>query len=316
MSIFLNYSNNFELETTPESFTHHCHGSILWNPHTKDQSMNLTCARLNKIAENKRWNPATDIDWIFRTGNQQFPCIPDANPLVGFDEYEKLPIDTRRQISWRYHKMEISEILHGEQLAMLCASQLMTLMPCMESRLFTSRQAADEARHFEFFRDYLDSVDLSVCPPSPALKRLTVEALQSPHWEIKLLICQVLIESLAMAQFSQLARTTQVTSLRQGLRRILDDEARHVKFGADYLAAHFQHHNADNIIVLSNYIMLEITSLRRPLNWPRPTIIVSPSPLLFVGTSINYAIICADNESTTRHSYNRDSGNFLSISRR
>lgn len=255
MKIFPSFFNEFNVKDAPQSFSHHSHGSILWNHHTKDHPENLLCARLSKLAEKKRWNPSTDIDWNVATANHQFPCIPDADPLVGFEEYEKLPIETRREISWQYHKMEISEILHGEQLAMLCASQLVTLLPCMESRLFASRQAADEARHLEFFRNYLDSVDLSVSPPSPAIKRLTVEALQSPHWEIKLLICQVLIESLAMAQFSQLARTTQVASLQQGLRRILDDEARHVKFGTDYLAAHFQHHDAERLHYFGKYVI-------------------------------------------------------------
>lgn len=255
MTIFLDDHNEIEADIAPQLFTHQCYGSILWNHYTKDKSETLLCARLSKLAEKKRWHPATDIDWNLGTTNQLFPCHSDVDPFAGFDEYERLPIKTRRQISWLRHGMEISEILHGEQLAMLCASQLVTLMPCMESRLFASRQAADEARHFEFFRDYLESVDLVVCPPSPAIKRLAVAVLQSTQWEVKLLTCQVLIESLAMAQFSHLERTTQVALLKQGLRRILDDEARHVKFGTDYLAARFRQHDVGQLHKFGTYIV-------------------------------------------------------------
>lgn len=252
-------------------------GKILWNSHTIESPVTKVCIRLSKLAEKKRWNPDTDIDWTSDTIREQFPCQKTADPLAGFSEYEKLPLNKKLQLSWQRHGMEISEILHGEQLAMLCASQLITLMPCMESRLFASRQAADEARHIEFFKTYMNTLDLTIHQPSPAIKALSIEALESPQWEVKLLICQILIESLAMAQFSHLSHTSLVPALRQGLRRIMDDEARHVRFGSDYLADWFRHHNSEQSGYYGQYLVdqaLKLASsdnlsvaIGKPLGW-------------------------------------------------
>lgn len=191
--------------------------------------------RLAGLAHSRRWNPANDIDWTPVNTQEYFPCVKEADPFCGFDAYDSLPQAQRIHISWQRHAVEISEILHGEQLALMCAAQLVSLMPCLDSRLFAGTQAADEARHVDFFRRYLQSAGLQIYPPSSCLQQLTTQALRTERWEIKLLICQLLIESLALAQFSYLAATQTAVSLTSGLRRILDDEARHVKFGSNCL---------------------------------------------------------------------------------
>jgi len=228
---------------------------VLWNYHTNDSDESISCRRLIKIADSKHWNPYTDINHVTENDITSFPCSRESDPFVGFDKYEKLPEQHKLQVSWQRHGMEISEILHGEQLAMLCASQLISLLPDMEGRLFASRQAADEARHVEFFRAYLLSAQQEITPPSAVMRELTVETLQSPQWEIKLLICQILIESLAMAHFSFLLRNCHAPALKQGLRRIMDDEARHVKFGTDYLAAIFRSHTPDQLEQYGNFVV-------------------------------------------------------------
>jgi hypothetical protein len=255
MTRLLHDSELVNIEHSTQIISEESSQTVLWNYQAACLPEELSCQRLIKIAEQKRWNPDADINWQDESVHDQFPCIKHADPFVGFDEYEELSRQTKLQISWQRHSMEISDILHGEQLAMLCASQLILLLPGMEGRLFASRQVADEARHIEFFRTYLTSVTLPVSQPSAAIRELTMTALQNPHWEIKLLICQILIESLAMAQFSYLSRTSNVNSLKQGLQRIMEDEARHVKFGADYLASRFKHHNAEQLGVYGNFVV-------------------------------------------------------------
>lgn len=229
--------------------------SLLWNYRTNQFPEGRSCIRLTRLAEKKRWNPHTDIDWSLDALDRKFPCYRDADPFNGFDAYDRLTRRERLRICWQRHSMEISEILHGEQLALLCASQLISMMPCIDSRLFASTQAADEARHVEFFRRYLAAAGLEVCPPSKCLQQLTTETLQSPLWEVKLLVCQILIESLALAQFSYLIGTHSRPSLQTGLRRIMDDEARHVKFGTDYLKSLFRHHSQEQLNNYGNFVV-------------------------------------------------------------
>lgn len=238
-----------------QGFRQHFDGSVLWDYRSDQSAQTYTCIRLVKLSEKKRWNPYTDIDWSHEIPDDRFPYSRDADLFCGFDEYDRLPRQERNQICRQHHGMEISEILHGEQLAMMCASQLVSLMPCMESRLFASRQAADEARHVEFFRRYLACTGMEVYPPGPGLRQLASEALQSPQWEIKLLICQILIESLALAHFASLLDTHTQPLLQHGLRRIMDDEARHVKFGTGYLKSLFRHHDPGQLERYGHFVV-------------------------------------------------------------
>ncbi|MBU2097995.1 MAG: ferritin-like domain-containing protein [Gammaproteobacteria bacterium] len=230
-------------------------GSLLWNYHTTPSPESLTCARLTRLASSKHWNPFIDINWSHEGRDAQSPFKGNADPFSGFDEYERLPDKTRVDISWQLLGMQLSEILHGEQLALMCAAQLMSLMPCMESRLFASTQAADEARHIEFFRRYLTTTGLHIHPPSACLNNLMKQVLQTSRWEIKLLVCQILIESLALAQFRHLIATHSQALLREGLLRIVEDEARHVKFGADYLKALFVRYSPDELERYGHYVV-------------------------------------------------------------
>jgi 1,2-phenylacetyl-CoA epoxidase catalytic subunit len=237
------------------TFNQNFHGTLLWYYHPKSSPQASSCVRLVRLADKKRWSPYLDIDLQAGAFGMQFPCSKHADPFCGFEQYDQLPRTERQHICWQRHAMEISEILHGEQLALMCAAQLISLMPCIESRLFASTQVADEARHVEFFRQYLATAGLQICKPSPALRCLITETLQDSRWELKLLICQILIESLALAQFSHLAQSEVPPPLQQGLRRILDDEARHVKFGTDYLKSLFKEHDTQLLNEYSNYVV-------------------------------------------------------------
>lgn len=242
-------------ENSSPVFSYQSEVSLLWNYVETQSPQAKTCARLTRLAGRKHWSPHDDIDWSPDVVGNKFPCKREADPFCGFYLYDRLPKTERLRISWQRHSMEISEILHGEQLALLCASQLISLMPCMESRLFASTQAADEARHVEFFRHYLASFGMQICPPSLCLKQLAIETLQSPRWETKLLVCQVLIESLALAQFSWMIEKHDSPSLQVGLRRIMNDEARHVKFGTDYLKFLFIDHHPDQLSNYGNFVI-------------------------------------------------------------
>lgn len=219
-----------------ESFHVAMEGSLVWRYHSEHEH---TCPRLIDLANLKRWDPARDIDWNLAETGTRFPCARRDDPLQDFAPYEQLPLAQRRAVSWQRHGIEISEILHGEQLAMLASSQLLVMMTEMENKLFAGSQVADEARHISFFLHYLDHIGMPVTPPSPVLSALMKDVLQTDCSEFKMLSCQLLIESLALAQFSHLRNCEVTPALDQGLARILEDEARHVRFGTDFLQKRF-----------------------------------------------------------------------------
>jgi para-aminobenzoate N-oxygenase AurF len=232
---------------------------------------------LYEIAKCKPWNVTKDLRWDLHRPYDIYPTKEQTNPLRGFAEYERLPAIVRRRIAWWRHSLELSEILHGEQGALVVASQLVCCLPTVEGKLFASSQVFDEARHVEFFARYLREIAGDIFPPSPELRSLLQATVQDTSWETKLLSCQILIESLAMARFKELRRCTKVPMLRNALEYISKDEARHVRFGTTLLKQHFAKMTSsaredraefilDSMLMLTNSINIEVR-IAEQLGW-------------------------------------------------
>lgn len=216
------------------AFTAPLHCQLSW----QYEQENSQLARLYELAKSGCWNASTDIPWTPWSRQREFPCSRNSNPLCGFAPYEALPEEEQRALSWWQHGLEMSEILHGEQAALQISAQLVQMLPDMQAKLLCSAQVYDEARHVEFFARYLRGTVGAIHLPSKALLGLITMALQEPAWERKLLICQVLIESLALAKLQELRRHCRAPALRHAVDYILRDEARHVRFGTEYLRRH------------------------------------------------------------------------------
>ena len=195
----------------------------------------LNSYSLYELAKRKSWNPSTDLEWPARKSHFVFPTKEKANPLAGFAEYEALTQAQKLEAAWTLHGIELSEILFGEQAALMLAAQLVENAPTTDAKLFLSSQIFDEARHVEFFMRYISESVGHIHPPSSALKEIVDNALASQCWIHKLLSCHGLIESLAMARFQELRRLTNCQLLANAMDLILKDEARHVAFGIESL---------------------------------------------------------------------------------
>ena len=219
---------------TQDDYPSHPQGTLVWQYHSDSTLLN----RLYEHAKAGTWNASADVPWAHWARDQHFPSSRDSNPLCGFAPYESLTEERQRELSWWQHGLELSEVLHGEQAALQISAQLVQLLPDMQAKLFASAQVSDEARHVEFFARYLRTTVGNIHPPSDALHALIVGALQEPAWDLKLLTCQILIESLALAKFQELRRHCRAPALRYAIDFILRDEARHVRFGTHYLRGH------------------------------------------------------------------------------
>lgn len=224
---------------------------------------NHDCLRLNQLAERRRWNPFTDLPWAHAGIHTTRPsqALPCSSILVGFAPYDALSPEQQHLVDHQQHTLEISEILHGETLALLVSGQLVNLLDDPEAKNFAALQAADEARHVSFFRQYMRELNLSLAPPSSGLYQLSVATLQDTRWQHKILCCQVVIESLALAQFSWMKTTDIPAVLRAGLGRLLDDEARHVKFGVALLDGYFRHLPSAEKDCYASYVLNSVMQL-------------------------------------------------------
>jgi hypothetical protein len=89
----------------------------------------------------------------------------------------------------------------------------------------------DEARHVEVFSRYLDEKLSGHYPINAHLRALLDDIVEDDRWDVTYLGMQVLVEGLALAAFGLIRQLADEPLLRELLRRVMADEARHVAFG-------------------------------------------------------------------------------------
>ena len=184
---------------------------------------------LYETAKKNQWNGSTDVDWSRAIGKEG-PVLNVHMAFQGTEFFPRLSEEERKEVEIRVSAWRLSQFLHGEQGALLVASQLVNPVPELDCKLYASTQVMDEGRHVEVFERYVKKLH-KIYPVDPLLKGLIDEILSSEMWEVKLLGMQMLIEGLAIAAFNLMHKQTQDSTLRNVLDYVLQDEGRHVNFG-------------------------------------------------------------------------------------
>ena len=89
----------------------------------------------------------------------------------------------------------------------------------------------DEARHVEVFSKYLDDKLSGHYPINAHLRMLLDDIISDERWDMTYLGMQIMVEGLALAAFGYMHQMTTEPLLKQLLRYVMSDEARHVAFG-------------------------------------------------------------------------------------
>jgi hypothetical protein len=121
--------------------------------------------------------------------------------------------------------------MHGEQGALLCTARIVETVPWIDAKYYASTQVMDEARHVEVFARYLAEKLGRQYPINANLKVLLDDILADDRWDITYLGMQIMVEGLALAAFGFMHMLTDEPLLKQLLRYVMSDEARHVAFG-------------------------------------------------------------------------------------
>ena len=181
--------------------------------------------RLYELGKELNWNGSIDLDWSYNH--------PKDKPLVGGELFEP----PHEQLEFDRHETAelLCQFLHGEQGALLVASQIASCAPTYNAKLYAASQTFDEARHVEVFNRYLQEKIGFHYPVNANLKALLDKILTDERWDLKFIGMQVIIEGLALAAFTNLKLDTNCVLLKQLLHYVIRDEARHVTFGINYL---------------------------------------------------------------------------------
>lgn len=191
--------------------------------------------KLYRLGKELNWNADVDVDWSQDFPKSEAPLDQSLNPFVGWEPFESMPEDERMRFAWHNLAWMLAQFMHGEQGALLVASQLASCAPTYDAKLYAASQTFDEARHVEVFTKYLQEKIGILYPVNKHLKSLLDKILTDPRWDLKFIGMQIIIEGLALAAFNTLKLTAQDKLLRDIIELVIRDEARHVTFGVNYL---------------------------------------------------------------------------------
>jgi hypothetical protein len=151
--------------------------------------------------------------------------------------------------------VQLSQFLHGEQGALITASQLVGAVPWADAKYYAASQTMDEARHVEVFSRYLREKLEWEWPINPNLKRLLDTILMDSRWDLKYLGMQILVEGLAMAAFANMHQLAEEPLVKELIHYVMRDEARHVAFGVLSLKGHYQQMPANELAEREDFVI-------------------------------------------------------------
>ena len=77
-------------------------------------------------------------------------------PVGNTDFWKNLDPELKWEVARRSSAFLLSNFLHGEQGALMVASQMVSAVPHMDGKFYAATQTVDEARHVEVFAAYID----------------------------------------------------------------------------------------------------------------------------------------------------------------
>jgi hypothetical protein len=232
-----------EVDETIKIVHDHADRIFVWN---YDRSRDQLVTLYNK-AMASQWNSVTELDWSTDVDpealiDRDSPLLRlasaarevDGSPIASWGDKELTALGVENL------KAQLSQFMHGEQGAMMTAAKIVETVPWIDARYYAATQTMDEARHTEVFAKYLHTKVGEAYPMSPFLEGQITALLEDSRWDIAYLGMQIVIESLALAAFGSMLRSTDEPLLKKLLRYVMSDEARHVAFGVLSLSEYYQ----------------------------------------------------------------------------
>jgi hypothetical protein len=198
---------------------------------------------LNKLyekAKHAQWNGETDLPWdtdvdLEKNAALQRLQFAEMQSDVTGTPLEKFTEDDFIKLSIEMDNWTLSQFMHGEQGALICTAKIVETVPWIDAKYYASTQVMDEARHVEVFAKYLQDKQNGFYPINAHLKLLLDDIINDSRWDMTYLGMQIMVEGLALAAFGFMQQMTPDPLLKQLLRYVMSDEARHVEVFAKYL---------------------------------------------------------------------------------
>ncbi len=194
-------------------------------------------------AKEAQWNGA-DLPWHIDVDplNPEVRILPEE--FLAIDKLEEhgihLSAEKRMELTYSMVSWMLSQFLHGEQGALFAAAQVTEAVEFFDGKLYGATQVMDEARHVEVFHGYLDGKLNKIYQINDNLFTIIDALMTDSRWDMKFLGMQIMVEGLALGAFGTLYKMTEEPLLKELLKNVILDEARHVHYGVLALREHFR----------------------------------------------------------------------------
>ena len=144
-------------------------GSYNWDYTVQDNRIK----KLYELGKQLNWDVEVDIDWtrdLIDISEEAFQF--EDSQWGNHPVYKTWDRMRREEFLKDLNSWSTSQFLHGEQGALLVASQLASCAPTFNAKLYAASQTFDEARHVEAFNKYIQTRLQKSWPISRALKGL------------------------------------------------------------------------------------------------------------------------------------------------
>jgi hypothetical protein len=187
--------------------------------------------RLYLKATQQQWR-IDDYDWSHQFDPDNPLQMPDGTLLIfGTPLWQRMD-DAERALTRRhFHAWTLSQVLHGEQGALLCATKLAQGEETLSARLCASAQVFDEARHIEVYQRMVTQQMGLGYAMSSGLRSLLQDTIGRQELDITNLGMQVLVEGIALSIFHNIVAYSRDPFVKAVVGRIQQDEARHFAVG-------------------------------------------------------------------------------------
>ena len=205
--------------------------------------------KLYEKAKTSQWNVTTDLDWSTEVDQVKLALENVQADQSFFSDARRpqaaRPFEKWQEKEWVEFGIEsqnwlLSQFMHGEQGALICTARIVETVPWIDAKYYAATQVMDEARHVEVFAKYLDEKLSGHYPINAHLGLLLDDILMDSRWDMTYLGMQIMVEGLALAAFGFLHQMTTEPLLKQLLRYVMSDEARHVAFGVLSLQEYYK----------------------------------------------------------------------------
>lgn len=170
--------------------------------------------------------------------------MPDALSLLArLPAFRAMTPDERAVLKRSEFASHLSALADGEKRATRLAAETALLADPddADGQTFLGTLLADEAKHFAVLRRFVEEKLGHPVTPHPWLGRV-FDALSAEHdYALNLLVGQVVLEGAAASLLNSLLVATRPSLLRELLRRISRDEARHMRYAYVVSALRSEH---------------------------------------------------------------------------